>query len=115
MQRVELVALGGLTTAAILTLKLRLPHAATLNEAIRLDRLDRKRRKMAAFSKKQYVILTNAIVRARMSVCDNPMQHPATVIIDRVALEIGCALKKDNRMFDIERFLSDIRGYRSPK
>lgn len=68
---------------------------------------------MAAFSKKQYVILTNAIVRARMSTISGTPTFQ--MIVDHVALVIGEALKKDNRMFDLERFLSDIRGYRSPR
>lgn len=71
--------------------------------------------RMAKFSKAHYVVIRDAIIKARLSSCDNPMQHPATVIIDRVALEIGCVLKKDNRAFNLEQFLSEIRGYRSPR
>lgn len=66
---------------------------------------------MAAFSKKQYEILKQAIVKARLSAFSSERE----IASDKVALEIGLALQKDNRQFDLARWMWDIRGHRSPR
>lgn len=71
---------------------------------------------MAAFSRKHYVVLRDAIIKARINAYDiNGGLISGQRTVDQVAHEIGCALAKDNSRFNLEQFLSDIRGYRSPR
>lgn len=66
---------------------------------------------MAAFSRKHYVVLRDALIRARMH---TPAFAYPEQAVDQVALELAVALAKDNRKFDRDKFLAEIRGYRSP-
>lgn len=66
---------------------------------------------MAAFSRKHYVILRDALIRARMH---TPAFAYPEQAVDQIALELAVALAKDNSKFDRDKFLDEIRGYRSP-
>lgn len=70
---------------------------------------------MAKFSRAHYELLKAAIIKARSHSWDVNGNPSTQRVVDQCALEIGIALAKDNRAFDLDQFLSDIRGYREPK